>query len=75
MSKTPASFDAEGMQAPDELRRLCVKILNQAGKGLWWNAMAYATDLVAACQKGCRAEVERVAKKRAIESRARRKRG
>ena len=28
-----------------------------------------ATELVAACQRGCRAEVKRVAKKRALESR------
>ena len=69
MSKTVNAFDAEGMNAPDEIRRLCVKVANQAGKGHWWNAMAVATELVAACQRGCRAEVERVAKKRAIESR------
>lgn len=71
MSKTTAAFDAEGMKAPEELRRLCVRIANQAGKGLWWNAMAAATELVAACQNGCRAEMERVAKKRAVKPRAR----
>ncbi len=69
MSKTVNAFDADGMNAPDEIRRLCVKVANQAGKGLWWNAMAAATELVAACQRGCRAEIERVAKKRALESR------
>ena len=74
MSKHGSAFDAEGMNAPDEIRRLCIKVANQAGKGLWWNAMAAATDLVAACQRGCRAEVERVAKKRAAESRSKRKR-
>ena len=68
MSKTVNAFDAEGMNAPDEIRRLCVKVANQAGKGLWWNAMAAATELVAVCQRGCRTEVERVAKKRARES-------
>lgn len=62
MSKTVSTFDAEGMKAPEEIRRLCVKVANQAGKGHWWNAMAAATELVAACQRGCRAEVERVAK-------------
>lgn len=71
-SRTSAEFDAEGLKAPDELRRVCIKIANQAGKGYWWNAMAAATALVALCQKECRAEVERVAKKRAGESRARR---
>lgn len=65
MSKTVSTFDAEGMKAPEEIRRLCVKVANQAGKGHWWNAMAAATELVAACQRGCRAEVERVAKSRA----------
>lgn len=69
MSKTVNAFDAEGMNAPDEIRRLCVKVANQAGKGHWWNAMAAATELVAACQRGCRAEIKRVAKKRALESR------
>ncbi|MBN9161606.1 MAG: hypothetical protein BGO98_25505 [Myxococcales bacterium 68-20] len=69
MSTIVNAFDAEGMNAPDEIRRLCVKVANQAGKGLWWNAMAAATELVAACQRGCRAEVERAAKKRALESR------
>lgn len=69
MGKAQNAFDAEGMNAPDEIRRLCVKVANQAGKGLWWNAMAVATELVAACQRGCRTEVERVAKKRAVESR------
>ncbi len=69
MSKTVSAFDAEGMNAPEEIRRLCVKVANQAGKGHWWNAMAAATELVAACQRGCRAEVERVAKNRARESR------
>jgi hypothetical protein len=67
MKKTktgPDSFDADGMRSPRELRRLCVKVANQAGKGHWWNAMAAATELVGACQKGCRSEVERVAKKR-----------
>ena len=68
MSKPGNAFDAEGMNAPDEIRRLCTKVANQAGKGLWWNAMAVATELVAACQRGCRAEVERVAKKRAAQS-------
>ena len=74
MSKLENAFDAEGMNAPQEIRRLCIKVANQAGKGLWWNAMAVATELVAACQRGCRAEVERVAKKRAAQSR-RSKRG
>lgn len=74
MSKAVKAFDAEGMNAPDEIRRLCVKVANQAGKGHWWNAMAVATELVAACQRGCRAEVERVAKKRAVESRAQKRR-
>lgn len=74
MGKTLAGFDAEGMHAPEEIRRLCVKVANQAGKGLWWNAMAAATELAAACQRGCRAEVERVAEKRAVEARARKKR-
>lgn len=69
MSKTVKEFDAEGMKAPEEIRRLCVKVASQAGKGFWWNAMAAATELVAACQRGCRAEVERVAKNRARESR------
>ncbi len=69
MSKPSNAFDAEGMNAPDEIRRLCTKVANQAGKGHWWNAMAVATELVAACQRGCRAEVERVAKKRAAQSR------
>ena len=69
MSKTVNAFDAEGMNAPEEIRRLCVKVANQAGKGFWWNAMAAATELVAACQRGCRSEVERVANKRALESR------
>jgi hypothetical protein len=64
MKKTFAAFDAEGMRSPQELRRLCIKVANQAGKGHWWNAMAAATELVAACQNGCRTEVERVAKKR-----------
>ncbi len=70
MSKSVNAFDTEGMNAPEEIRRLCVKIANQAGKGLWWNAMAGATELVAACQRGCRAEVERVAKTRAREGRS-----
>jgi hypothetical protein len=48
-----------------------VRVANQAGKGLWWNAMAAATELVAACQTGCRTEVERVAKKRAVKSKTR----
>ena len=74
MRKTVNAFDAEGMNAPDEIRRLCVKVANQAGKGHWWNAMAAATELVAACQRGCRAEVERVTKKRAVESRIQRRR-
>ena len=74
MSRKSAAFDAQGMLAPDELRRLCVKVANQAGKGLWWNAMAAAGELVAACQKGCRAEVERVAKKRAVTPKGRAKR-
>lgn len=74
MSKLGNAFDAEGMDAPDEIRRLCIKVANQAGKGLWWNAMAVATELVAACQRGCRAEVERVTKKRAVESRRKKRR-
>jgi hypothetical protein len=69
MKKPMNAFDAEGMNAPEEIRRLCVKVANQAGKDLWWNAMAAATELVTACQRGCRAEVERVAKKRATEPR------
>ena len=64
-SRTTTEFDAAGMNAPEDLRRACVKIANQAGKGHWWNAMAAATALVALCQHECRAEVERVAKKRA----------
>jgi hypothetical protein len=64
MKKTIDAFDADGMQSPVEIRRLCTKVANQAGKGYWWNAMAAATELVAACQKGCRVEVERVAKRR-----------
>lgn len=64
-------FDTIGMSSPEELRRACIKIANQAGKGYWWNAMAAATGLVALCQKECRAEVERVARKRARESRTR----
>ena len=63
-TKTSSDFDADGMKAPDDLRRLCIKIANQAGKGHWWNAMAAATALVALCQKECRVEVERVAKRR-----------
>jgi len=62
------------MASPAELRKLCIRIANQAGKGLWWNAMAAATGLVAVCQKGCREEVERVAKKRATEARAAKRR-
>ena len=69
MSKLENVFDAEGMNAPHEIRRLCIRVANQAGKGLWWNAMAVATELVAECQRGCRAEVERVAKKRTAEAR------
>lgn len=69
-SRTATEFDAAGLSAPDELRRACVKIANQAGKGHWWNAMAAATALVALCQQECRAEVERVAKKRERESRS-----
>ena len=60
LDATVNAFDAEGMNAPDEIRRLCVKVANQAGKGHLWTAMAAATELVAACQRGCRAEVERV---------------
>lgn len=71
MKTTANTFDGEGMNAPTELRRLCIKIANQAGKGHWWNAMAAAMALVALCQKQCRAEVERVAKKRAGEARGR----
>lgn len=74
MAKTLTGFDSEVMSAPEEIRQLCVKVANQAGKGLWWNAMAAATELAAACQRGCRAEVERVAKKRAVEVRVRKKR-
>ena len=73
MTKTGSAFDAEGMNAPDEIRRLCIRVANQAGKGLWWNAMAVATELVATCQRGCRAEVERVSKKRASESNRKKK--
>lgn len=65
MRTTTTTFDADGMNAPEEIRRICVKVANQAGKGQWWNAMAAATELVTACQRGCRAEVERVTKKRA----------
>jgi hypothetical protein len=72
MGRTSNAFDADGLAAPDELRQLCIKIANQAGKSHWWNAMAAATALVALCQKECRAEVERVAKKRAGESRGKR---
>jgi hypothetical protein len=74
-SRRSSDFDADGMKAPHDLRRLCIKIANQAGKGHWWNAMAAATALVALCQKGCRTEVERVAKKRARETRGRRTSG
>jgi hypothetical protein len=73
MKQTVSSVDVELMSAPEEIRRLCVKVANQAGKDLWWNAMAAATELVAACQRGCRAEVARVAKKRAAESRNRKR--
>ena len=73
MTRTSTAFDADGMNSPDELRKLCIKVANQAGKGHWWNAMAAATALVGLCQKECRAEVERVAKKRAGESRVKRK--
>ncbi len=73
MGRTATAFDADGIDSPDELRRLCIKIANQAGKGHWWNAMAAATALVALCQKECRAEVERVAKKRADEARKKRR--
>ena len=68
MTEPANAFDADGMNAPEEIRRLCTKVANQAGKGLWWNARAAATELVAACQRGCRAEVKRVARKRAAES-------
>jgi hypothetical protein len=74
MKKAVNAFDAEGMNAPEEIRRLCVKVANQAGKDLWWNAMAAAIELVNASQRQCRAEIERVAKKRAAQSRARRQR-
>jgi hypothetical protein len=70
MKRTTTAFDADGMNAPEEIRRLAVKVANQAGKGLWWNAIAAATELATACQHGCRAEIERVTKKRAGESRA-----
>jgi hypothetical protein len=73
MKKAVNAFDTEGMNAPEEIRRLCVKVANQGGKDLWWNAMAAATELVNACQRECRAEVERVANRRAVESRARRR--
>jgi hypothetical protein len=73
MKQTTTAFDAEGMNAPEEIRRLCVKVANQAGKGLWWNAIAAATELATACQRGCRSEIERVTKKRAGESRARKR--
>ena len=66
MKKDPNAFDDHGMRAPAELRKLCLKVANQAGKGQWWNAMAAATDLVAACQKGCRSEIDRVAKARRV---------
>ena len=60
------TFDAHRKQAPATHRRLCLKVANQAGKGQWWNAMAVATELVAACQKGCRAEIAKVAQKKRI---------
>jgi hypothetical protein len=65
MSQTPPrAFDDDGVKAPAEVRRLCLKVAQQAGKEQWWNALAYASQLVAACQKGCGAEIARVAKKR-----------
>lgn len=73
MSRKVTAFDAQGMEAPEDVKRLCVKVANQAGKGLWWNAMAAASELVVACQKGCRAEMERVAKKRAVRPKSRTK--
>lgn len=58
-----SSIDAERVRL--EVHRLCLKVADQVDKGQWWNAMANATELVAACQQGCRAEIERVVKNRA----------
>jgi hypothetical protein len=54
-----------------EIERLSDKVIDQVEKGLWWNALAAATELVVVCQNGCRAEVERVKNKRSSEARAR----
>jgi hypothetical protein len=61
---SPSAFDENGMKAPAEVRSLCLKVAEQAGKDQWWNALAYASQLVAACQKGCSKEIAKVVKKR-----------
>jgi hypothetical protein len=65
-TKTDDQLDADGKRAPPDVRRLCLKIANQAGKGQWWNAMAYAAELVVVCQNGCHTEIERVAERRRL---------
>ena len=65
MSKTRTARGAVSKEAPAEILRLCEKVADQGSKGLWWNALAAATDLVRACQEECRAEVERVVAMRA----------
>lgn len=62
MSEHPDTFnmlDDDGQKAPYTVRRLCWKIAEQAGKASWWNAMAYAAELIVVCQKGCRDELSR----------------
>jgi hypothetical protein len=62
--RMPAALDAEA--AAREVHRLCTKIAEQVDKAQWWNAMANATELVGVCQDGCRAVIDRVAKRRAV---------
>ena len=54
-----------GERAAIEVRRLCSKIAEQAGKAQWWNALANAGRLVVACQHGCQAEIAQVVKRQA----------
>jgi hypothetical protein len=64
MSKLQEGTAVNAERVRREVHRLSSKIADQVDKGQWWNAMAYATELVAACQQGCRAEIERVVKNR-----------
>jgi hypothetical protein len=66
MGKIQEGLSLEGDRAASEVRRLCAKIADNAGKGHWWNAMASAAELVIVCQHGCRAEIARVVKNKAM---------